>query len=95
MALPAPHVFSHHDAIDLTALLVTVLLELSSCGWVAYSRPFVSDCNRLIRQCQVTGGGIIRPREHHLSTQYGHESNHQPCALDLRLPHCELLGYGP
>ena len=30
MALPAPHVFGHNDAVDLTSLLVAVLLELRS-----------------------------------------------------------------
>jgi hypothetical protein len=36
MALPASHVFSHHEAIDLTSRLVAVLLELKSGGWAAH-----------------------------------------------------------
>jgi hypothetical protein len=35
MALATPHVFSHHDAIDMTSRFVAVLLKLWPCGGAA------------------------------------------------------------
>jgi len=92
MALPAPHVFGHDDAVDRTSLLVAVLLEHRSCNCAALGQSSMNDCTRLIRQWQATGGAVIRPRQCHFSTQHGHESNQQPYAPDLRFRHCELLG---